>query len=290
MQIKTIILIGLVAILIGVSLLWKFLFPKDVSLTSSAIESYLDGDSLIKDKLESFQENWNKLEPEIKKNGGNFFTGIFGGEDGRSIIDSSEYKLWEKTKKSIDSAIFYRSIIDQKFFKIIQIQNYRNHDKIKESINKIPESYLIQVNEELGDISKLALKQISNKIDQIVTKLKTEKSKETKKNGSRKLQKYNNLESIDSNESNTSNRDYESQKAWENEFWELIYKGDISRMDFDHWYIKGSNIPTSNPYKIFYIKYINGARFYRFQRYLERISIIEKKHIKNLNELKEQIK
>jgi hypothetical protein len=223
-------------------------------IESTAIESYLDGDSLMMKQLKAFQADWNKHKPKIKKSEDDWFTRFFGGDDDDSKLDSTDFKLWNKTKQSIDSAIQYRYFINNKNFDTLKKYVFRNHSKFQININNIPVTLSLKVKEKLRDVSKLTLSQISDSINVIVKQLKEEPIN-TENNvvtsNPKPVTQQNSQNNTKKNPASGKNE--LNQKKWEEEFWRLIQDDPLSHQnDFDKLFKDGAKIPSKNKYKKFY--------------------------------------
>lgn len=174
--------IGLFALCFSIWALCYFLNENKADKTlidKTAITEYLEGDSLVLNKLNSNKENWERKRPEIKKEGG----GLFGGGEERP--DSTEYKEWDEVSQMIDIAIKKRELIDSKKFTELKNQNYSSaQEKFKDAINKIDSITSVEVEQKIGDISAFTLTQIADKINEITVQkesVKEEHQQELKK-------------------------------------------------------------------------------------------------------------
>jgi hypothetical protein len=130
-------------------------------LTDIEIINYVEGDSLILERLEQFKTDWGKLTPVIE---------TVTSNDNNSTAekqDSTELKNWKKIDESLDRAIKKRVAINECDFGFFK----DNNNKIifpeaqlpfKKAINKINE------NVKLGDVSQLTLTQIADSINKIL--------------------------------------------------------------------------------------------------------------------------
>lgn len=139
--------------------------PKEVSINKLQIKTYIEGDSLMLDKLNIFKEKWEKLEQDfITESSG----GMFGGYEN---VDSSKWKNeWEPAYESINKAIKIRELINNKNIADLRIQHYYNRQlTFKAAIEKMDSSKYADVGRELGDISFQTLSQIAISINTILT-------------------------------------------------------------------------------------------------------------------------
>ncbi|MBU0490047.1 MAG: hypothetical protein KKA07_03145 [Bacteroidetes bacterium] len=139
--------------------------PQINPLTKWEIETYVEGDSLMPDKLDQFKAVWGGMEQGfITKSGG----GIFGGE---KTIDSARWKSeWKPADESIDRAITKRKLVNDKNFSELKNVRYSGAQlSFKNAILNIDSSRYAEVEEGLGDVSNLTLKQISEKINGILS-------------------------------------------------------------------------------------------------------------------------
>ena len=171
--------VGILVIGIGIGALCYFLNKKityETPLNKFQIQTYVEGDSLFIDKLNSYKANWENQRSEIKKEGG----GMFGG--GEEETNSTKYKEWDETLKSIERAITKRNMLSNKNFAELKNQDYSfTQQKFKDAINKIDSINSAEIGQKLGDVSSLTLTQIADSINSILTLKATEQLKEEKK-------------------------------------------------------------------------------------------------------------
>lgn len=162
----------IIALLVGFGIWFLFYLlnnkqSKEVALNKWEINMYVEGDSLMLDKLNFYKENWGKQEQDfITKSSG----GMFGGDE---IVDSTKWKKdWKPVYEGIDRAIKKRELINDKNIAELLNQNQHYSDKqlsFKSSIKKIDSTNLTEVVNELGDVSALTLTQITDSINKILT-------------------------------------------------------------------------------------------------------------------------
>jgi len=148
---------------IGIWALYSF-FGKEITLNKWEIEMYVEGDSLMLDKLNIYKENWEKQEQDfIIKSGG----GIFGGAEN---FDSTKWKSdWKPAYESISRAIIKRELINNKNFAELRNQRYSmEYLSLITAIKKIDSTKYEEVGSQLGEVSALTLTQIAEKINKIL--------------------------------------------------------------------------------------------------------------------------
>jgi hypothetical protein len=193
--VKAISIVSALVLGIGIWALCYFLGndkqPKEIPLNKWKIEMYVEGDSLMLDKLNVYKKNWNKQEQNfITKSGG----GLFGGEE---KADSTKWKSdWKPAYESIDRAIKKRELINNKNIAELRNQHYSYGQlSFKTAIEKINSTKYAEVEQKLGDLSTLTLTQIAGKINEILTPkepLKDEQQQEVKKEEKKVEQKKDN--------------------------------------------------------------------------------------------------
>lgn len=163
---------GVFVVSVGIWLLLMSPTKKEVPINISEIQNYVEGNYLFLDVLNSYKTN---LENKISKNDEND-KGIFGVfRIGTKQTDSAEYKKWNKTLKSVDSAIAKRNLINEKDFARLVNLYYSEKQKIfKLAIDNL-KSKNVDVKNKLGDISEFNLNRIADSINTI---LKPEAPKE----------------------------------------------------------------------------------------------------------------
>lgn len=168
------------AIILGVGIwaLFHFLCNDEQieksELNNTKIEMYVEGDSLMLDKLKVYKEDWEKQEEDfIAKSGG----GLFGGKE---KADSAKWKSdWQPSYKSIERAITKRNLINEKNFAELKNQRYfAGQLSFKTAIEKIESTKYAEVKQELGDVSALTLTQIADSINAILTPKEQEKQEQ----------------------------------------------------------------------------------------------------------------
>lgn len=165
--------------------------PKKNLLTTKRITAYIEGDSLMLNKLNNYEENWKSQEQNfITKSGGRFFGGV-------ENIDSTEWTGdWKPTYKNIEQAITKRNLINQKSFKKLKKLSYSaEQQSFKTAIKKIDSTEYTEVGQKLSDVSALTLTQIADSINAVLNSIKQEEReklalpKEQKKEEIGKVQK-----------------------------------------------------------------------------------------------------
>ena len=182
------------AIILGVGIWALFHFlgndkqTEKSELNNTKIEMYVEGDSLMLDKLKVYKENWEKQEEDfIAKSGG----GWFGGEE---KADSAKWKsYWQPANESIDRAIKKRELINNKNIEELGNQRYSTvQQSFITAIEKIDSTKYAEVGEELGDVKALTLTQIAEKINEILKSIepvKEEARQESKGKEKKPVQK-----------------------------------------------------------------------------------------------------
>lgn len=173
------IIIGSIAMLFLLGIGIWFAFYKEIdkvenTFTSTEIQNYIEGDSLLLNKLNEYQIDWEKQHPTNKEKE-NILSVLWPYS--KKDITTVDLKTWEQTKEIIDSAIYKRTIIDDKKFKELANMNFsfEKQQQFSKTIKKIKISKFKEVDEKLGNVSDLTLTQISSKIDSLL---------DTKVNGS----------------------------------------------------------------------------------------------------------
>ncbi len=160
---------SVIAILVLVLCIWALSHilgdgkaTKETTITSTRITVYVEGDSLMFEKLNEYKTKWQSQEQDyIQKSGG----GFFGGKERK---DSTKWKTeWKPAMESIELAITKRELIINKQFDELKKQNfnYQKQSVFKMSIEKIDSTKWQQ----LGDLSSLTLTQIAEKINSGIT-------------------------------------------------------------------------------------------------------------------------
>jgi hypothetical protein len=158
-------------------------------INKSNIQTYVEGNILFLDTLESYKTNWNMQNPENQKNSSGLFATVsaivsaFVSDGEKTQTDAMEYEEWKTVAQSIDEAIAKRDRINQKDFAGLNTLHYDPDQKqFQSAVQRIDNTKYNEVGEQLGDVSVLNLNQIADKIDSIVAKPVIEgKSKVTKK-------------------------------------------------------------------------------------------------------------
>ncbi|MCL2650067.1 MAG: hypothetical protein FWD60_03445 [Candidatus Azobacteroides sp.] len=181
---------------------------KNQPIDVAEIQMYVEGDSLLIEKLTDYKKNWQKQENDfIKKSGG----GLFGGDE---TFDSAKWRSeWQPAYESIERAITKRELINRKQF--AEIKYKTNNDelkfgttqvKLKDAIFKIDSTKYDLVSQDLGDVNALTLTQIADKINEILTTkepTKEEQLPESKKEEKKAEPKQGNLKSTEQQKQST---------------------------------------------------------------------------------------
>lgn len=120
---------------------------------------------------------WNSQEKNyIKKKGKNAL--------GEEEVDSSEWKNeWQPVLESIELAILKRNLIDEKKFAELKNQSYSPaQDSFKTVIEKIDITKYDDAKQKLGDVSKLTLSEIAEKVKVLLLLKDLEKEVTPEKN------------------------------------------------------------------------------------------------------------
>lgn len=132
------------------------------------IQEYVQGDSLLLERLTSYKTNWEKQKPVFSEKGGGILD-FFKGR--KKNTNPNEYNEWDEVMHSLDSAITKRTFIDKADIEEVKKQNYFPKQKeFKTAFDKIDSDKYEIVGTQLGVVSALTLHQIANKIDSIVNK------------------------------------------------------------------------------------------------------------------------
>jgi hypothetical protein len=139
-------------------------FPKP---SSSEIESYIDSDSLILEKLNQFKTDWQIQTPNIES--------VFNNDSNSTTpqLDSTKFNEWKKIDESLDRAIKKRNAINYGNF--AYFTDKRNNiefpvaqQHFKNAIFKINKDEYQNVKSKLGDVLNLTLLQIADSINKII--------------------------------------------------------------------------------------------------------------------------
>ncbi len=172
-------IVSLLILVIGIWALYSY-FIKDNQLKESllidqqAITNYLEGDSLMLDKLNVYKENWGGKAPNfIEKN------------------DSAKWKSdWKPTDDSLNRAIKKRKLINIKnFSELRDLHYYDGQSSFKAAIDNIDSSNYKEVSNRIGNVSDFTLTQIAKMINEILKPkepAKEEKQQEPKREASKK--------------------------------------------------------------------------------------------------------
>ncbi len=137
---------------------------KKDTLNNFIIKMYVEGDSLMLDKLNAYKTIWENQEQDfITKSGG----GMFGGDE---IVDSKKWKnVWKPADESIDRAIKKRKLINNQNIAELRDQHYSDGQlSFRAAIEKIDSTKYTEVGTLLGNVSTLTLSQIAKEIDSIL--------------------------------------------------------------------------------------------------------------------------
>jgi hypothetical protein len=130
---------------------------------SNRIRDYVKGDSLFGDTLDYFKGRWEQQRPEIKQPFN--FWGLRKGIK----ADSTEYKIWNTTAQSIESAIEKRNLINQKkFTELLEKQFFNQQLVLKSAIEKVVKDSTQSIAKKLGDFDKMTLTQIADSIEKML--------------------------------------------------------------------------------------------------------------------------
>jgi hypothetical protein len=178
LNIKTIIFGLIVIAIILTAFIWiKYKKNNDTELQikeyveiEKQIKEYVEGDSLFIDRLNNHKKDWKTQKPEIEiKSKFVWYKATTWLGNNEEQTDSIQWKEWEKTSISIDSAIIKRKYIDSHDFEELKKLNYSQQQECFENIiREIDPIQYKSFKEQLSDISNFTLNQIAQKIDSIV--------------------------------------------------------------------------------------------------------------------------
>ncbi len=290
---------------------------REAKLTDEKITAYVKGDSLMLNKLRTYKEDWEKQKPEIESSGGfvwyNPMTWFVGGNE--TSLDSTNYKEWSNTLSSIDHAIDLRNLLNEKNFSELKKFSFSSYqDSIKTAVERIDNTQYTIVKKELNDVSYLTLTQIAKSINKILQDSKIENfqeintdnlstddvetdTKKTSKNNSRvNSPADNNSLKSDTGNVASSKGGYEKtnqekqQAKFQKEFWDIVYKDNPEKKDFDEWYKSGSKISAQNEFKVFYDKYLSKTSAYKkIEDFFKQPARDKKQKVRTLEDLIKEI-
>ncbi len=120
-------------------------------ITSLEIKNYVEGDSLLIKKLNSYKVNWEKQKPQKSKK-------------------TTERNDLNKVLQNIDKAIQKRKLIDNANFEdLVKYEYYPQQGKFINTARKIKSDNYVAIKKQLGDVSALTLNQIADSINAILT-------------------------------------------------------------------------------------------------------------------------
>ncbi|NLO69351.1 MAG: hypothetical protein GX102_00025 [Porphyromonadaceae bacterium] len=292
---------------------------KETPLTAQQITTYVEGDSLMLGKLESYMAIWEKQKPEIKTLAGivwyNPTTWFVGSNE--SEPDSTDYKIWDEYKKSIDRAIEIRSLLNNLSFAELKNQEYVTaQQSFKAAIEKIDSAKYSEVGQKLGDVSRLTLTLIADSINAFFTPKEQENLEEQQESRmeeseidpiQRAVRQPNQRQSATDSQTNSIERELQSatitkQKLKEyseanfsniagsiqlyNEFWRLVGSNTQRKDDYDALLskIKRDSILINSELRKFLDSICASSDDF------EKFNVRGKVHSNSLSELKEIIK
>lgn len=292
--------------------------PQDTSSAAERITAYLTGDSLMLAKLNTYKAEWEKQKPEIESFGSSVWynpTTWFVGEN-EAVSDSSNYQKWNEIMQSIDNAINLRKMLNDKNFSKLKNHSYSYyHESFKTEVERIDTSQYAMVKTELNDVSNLTLTQIANRIKNILQQFEIENSQEKNKdnlsaddlktdakNTSINNSKVNPIAENSSSKSKNSNegssngenekiKQQKQQEKFQKEFWDIVYKDNPEKKDFDEWYKSVRKISAQDEFKVFYNNYLSKTSAYKkFEDFFKQPSRDKKQKVRTLEELIKEIK
>jgi hypothetical protein len=125
------------------------------------IEKYVEGDSLLLNKLEKYKRDWASQKPQI----------INTESSVSEPYDSNEYRVWKRVDESLDRAIKKRKAIDDgnfAYFKDSDVKFSAAQTTFRQSIMNVDESSYGILKSKWGNVSKLNLNEIVNSINKII--------------------------------------------------------------------------------------------------------------------------
>ncbi len=160
-----------VSLLCLVFAVWRLvsIYSNDPTPLASTLETkiikYIEGDSLLAPKLNTYKREWQNQVPKINEPGAGIL-GIFIRN--RKQPDSTTFNKWNKTTQNIDEAIDKRKLIDAKNFAELQSSTFSVKEPLLSAITKIDSSKYEEISQRLGDVSQLTLTQIADSINAII--------------------------------------------------------------------------------------------------------------------------
>ncbi|GAA4075014.1 hypothetical protein GCM10022389_20830 [Flavobacterium cheonanense] len=150
-------IVSVLILTVGVWGLRQTIFkPKPIEklISLEQISNYLESDELILDTLKLYKVNWEKQ-------------------------NSNKIDNWNKISDSIVSAITKRELIDKKDFEKLREVHFSNQESFEKTIHKLNETKCKLLKEKLKDIdiSSLSLPEIESKIEEIINRQDSEKSR-----------------------------------------------------------------------------------------------------------------
>jgi len=250
------------AIVLGLGILMFISLTKSPPIEEFQIQQYVEGDALLLEQLTSYKTNWEKQKPGVSEEGGGILSLLSGS---KKQTDSKEKREWNKVLKSIDDAKNKRELVEAaKFAELKKLPYSDKQKKFKNAVDKIDSVRYPDVRNQLGDVSKLTLNQIADKINTILiqkvtTKVPNEEQRaEPQDNHIRSNPTKNSqtgLRAATKPASPSPSTTSESSSSLQSEFWKLVNSGIETKESYDDLFKKSGWDQT---YKTFYNNYLNN--------------------------------
>lgn len=228
----------------------------------SVIQNYMEGDSLLLDKLYQFKIDFKNQKPEVIVKENNFIDWLIGR---KKEIDSTDLNTWKLNEKMIEEAINKRKSIDKKDFKKLLKLDYSNEQKpFFEAIKKIDTLQYDEIKRKLGNVDDKTLSEIVDILNKIKSEEKSPKINDDNKRD-KLAQQSDDKSSPTQAQTNKLNQISNTSENTNNE----ISKANIEILKSK---LKGNSItiPELETFKNEYKQFINSIDIYiNFLKYLQ---------------------
>ncbi|WP_333696704.1 hypothetical protein [Flavobacterium sp.] len=144
-------------------------------LSFSQIKNYIEGDSLLLDKLNTFKRDFEHQKPSVIEKNNGLTDWIIGK---KKSLDSTELMAWREKLKIIDEAIFKREFVNNKEFKELLNSKYSYSNMQQpffEAIKKIDTLQYDEIKRKLGNVDDKTLSEIVDILNKIKSEEKSPK-------------------------------------------------------------------------------------------------------------------